>query len=127
MARFKVAIEIYHPGEAMAILAMKQGLHPFEFTFSFDKTFSKSYLELLTCTQKYIHIEEGVLLVSEKPMEDPRRSRLEKDQMGARLRNINPYAEEVGGRRVQLTSIITTLLSWPLEARSLWRLRKKHF
>lgn len=56
VAYFKVAtLEIYHLDEDMAMLSMKQGLCPSRFTFSLDKTFYKSYSELLMHIQKYIH------------------------------------------------------------------------
>lgn len=62
VARFKVAtLEIYYLNKFVAILSIKRGMHPFQFTFLLDKTFPKSYSEFLTCIQKYIHEEEGTL------------------------------------------------------------------
>lgn len=61
MVRFKTAMmEIYHLDEVVAMPAMKR-LHPSRFIYSLDKTYFMSYLELLTCTQKYIRVEKGAL------------------------------------------------------------------
>lgn len=54
-------LEIYHLDESLAMLAVKRGLHPSWFTYLLDKTYLKSYVELLIHAQKYIHTEEGIL------------------------------------------------------------------
>lgn len=51
VTQFKVAtLEIYNLDELMAMLAMKRGLHSSQFNFSLDKTYPKSYSELLAHT-----------------------------------------------------------------------------
>lgn len=61
--RFKSAtLEIYNMDESIAMLALKRGLRSFRFTYSLDKTYPKSYSELLTHAQKYIRVEEAIVV-----------------------------------------------------------------
>lgn len=87
VARFKSAIlEIYDLDEHVAMLASKRGLRSSKFTYSIYKTYPRSYLELLTCAQKYIWVEEVVVVQQEtdgkprrkKPWEDPSNNQVEK-------------------------------------------------
>lgn len=64
---------------------------------------------------KNISMCRKVLLVSEKQNEDPRKSKPKKDQEIIKLKNKTPYTDKVQGRRVQLTSVVTTLFSRPPE------------
>lgn len=80
-------LEIYHLDELMAMLSMKRWLHPSGFIYLLDKTYSKSYLELLTHAQKYICIKEGARTwkkidgkpkKKKQPWGEPSRSQVEK-------------------------------------------------
>ena len=60
VARFKLAtLDISRIDESVAILAMKRGLRSSQFTYSLDKTYSRTYSELLTRAQKYIRADEA--------------------------------------------------------------------
>lgn len=62
VTQFKVAtLEVYHLGKSMTMLALKQGLRPPYLTYSMDWTPVRSYSEMLSSTQKYIHRDEGAL------------------------------------------------------------------
>lgn len=53
--------EIYNLDEVEAMLMMKRGLRSSRFTYLLDKTYTKSYLELLNYAKKYICMEKGAL------------------------------------------------------------------
>ena len=60
MARFNVAtLEVRDLNEDMAILAMKRGLRRSRFTYSLNKTLSRTYTDLLECAYKYIRADES--------------------------------------------------------------------
>lgn len=66
VTRFKVAIlKIYNLDESVVMLAMKRELHSSQFTYSLDKTYSKSYSKLLVRAQKYISTKEGATIQQE--------------------------------------------------------------
>lgn len=54
-------LEVYNLDKSMVMLALKRGHCPSHFTYSLDKTFFKSYSEMLARAQKYIHADEGAL------------------------------------------------------------------
>ena len=60
MARFNAAtLEITDLNEVVAMSAFKKGLKQSRFTYSLDKTFPKTYPELLARASKYIRADEG--------------------------------------------------------------------
>ena len=59
VVHFNIAtLEVRDLNEFTTISAMKRRLQSFRFTYSLDKMLSRSYIELLEHTQKYIHAEE---------------------------------------------------------------------
>lgn len=63
VAQFKVTmLEIYHLDESVAMLGLKKGLRTSRFTYSLDKTYPKSYLEMMTRMQ---NMDEGALTQQE--------------------------------------------------------------
>jgi len=44
------------------MLVMKRRLRSSWFTYLLDKTYPKSYSDMLICAQKYIHVKEGTLI-----------------------------------------------------------------
>ena len=60
VARFNMAtLEITDLNEYVAMSALKKGLKKSRFTYSLDKTFPKTYFELLARASKYIRADEG--------------------------------------------------------------------
>ena len=60
MACFKeAALEVYNLEDSVATLALKRGLRPSRFAYSFDKKPLSSYVELLAGAQKYIRADEA--------------------------------------------------------------------
>ena len=60
VAHFNAAtLEITDLNEFVAMLALKKGLKQSRFTYSLDKTFPKTYSELLARASKYIREDEG--------------------------------------------------------------------
>ena len=60
VARFNTAtLEITDLNEYVAMSALKKGLKQSRFTYSLDKTFTKTYSELLARASKYIRADEG--------------------------------------------------------------------
>ena len=60
VARFNAAtLEITDLNEVVAMSALKKGLKQSRFTYSLDKTFLKTYPELLARASKYIWVDEG--------------------------------------------------------------------
>ena len=61
MVRFNTAtLKVKNLDEVTAIVVMKRGLWNSKFIYFLDKTLLRSYVELLECAQKYIHIKEAV-------------------------------------------------------------------
>lgn len=73
MVQFNAAtLEIYNLDDCVAILALKRELCTSHFTYSLNKTYPKSYLEMLDPSQKYIRTDEGAL-TQQKMDEKPRK------------------------------------------------------
>lgn len=52
-------LEVYYLDEYVSMLTLKRWLCISYFTYSLDKIFFKSYLEMLAHVQKYIHMDKG--------------------------------------------------------------------
>ena len=105
MARFNAAtLVVQDLNENMTISTMKRGLRGSRFTYSLDKTLSRTYAKLLERAHKYMRANEGASTGAKQKAKVRRRSKrrvgLQSNQVDPRLIS-EPHPDDgVQGRRI---------------------------